>query len=75
MPPQPMNAHDQDALAELIAIKVCERYVVIMEKYVQQEVKLHKAECSAAKFSKITGVVCAVIGGGCVAVINWMLRK
>jgi len=59
----------------IIAQKVAEKYFGIMKEYVRTEIRLHKAECSVGKFSKIMGVVCAVIGGGCVAVINWVLRK
>ena len=70
-----MNDKDIETLSELIATKVCEKYVLIMKDHVATRIQLHKAECSAGKFSKVMGVVCAVVGSACVAVINWLLRK
>lgn len=64
--------HDE---IKVIAQEVAERYFGLMKEYVEKEVQLHAAQCSASKFSKLMGIVCAVIGGGCVAVVNWILRK
>jgi len=68
----PPSNHDE---IKIIAQEVAEHYFKIMKEYVQIEVRLHKAECTVGKFTKVMGVVCAVIGGACVAVFNWFLKK
>ena len=75
MPPQPMNDHEKDAFAELIAIKVAEKYLLIMEKHVSTQIKLHKAECSVGKFTKVISVISAIFCGVCVALFSWFLKK
>lgn len=59
---------------KVIAQEVAEHYFGLMKEYTEKEIKYHEARCSAAKFSKLMGLVAAVIGGSCVAVVNWFLR-
>lgn len=70
-----MTEREIERLAELVAIKVSERYLIISKELVKNEIKLHVVSCAANKFSKIMGIVFAVIGGSCVAVVNWLLKK
>jgi len=75
MTPPHMNDHEQEKLAELIAIKVCEKYVLIMKDYVKKEVELHTLQCSVGKFTKALSVISAVICGCCVALFAWFIKK
>ncbi len=59
----------------LIAQEVGERYFGLMKEYVEKEVQLHAARCTAGKFSKIISIISAVIGGILVAMFNWFLQK
>jgi len=70
-----MTEREIERLAELVAIKVSERYLLISKELVEDKIELHVAECSARKFSKLMGVVYAVIGGSLVAAFNWILRR
>ena len=70
-----MTEREIERLAELVSIKVSERYLLISKELVKNEIVLHVAQCKAGKFSKLMGVVCAVIGGSAVAIVNWILRK
>jgi len=70
-----MTENDREKLAELISIKVAEKYFKITKEYIQKEIELHTLQCSNRKFSKVLAVVCAVIGGVCVGFFNWLLNK
>ena len=70
-----MNDNDREKLAELIAIKVSEKYFLIMKEYIANEIRLHKAECTVGKSTKVMGFICAVFGGIFAAFLNWLLRK
>jgi hypothetical protein len=74
-----MNDTEQEKLAELIAIKVAEKYVIIMEKHVKTQIELHAAQCKAGKYSKVfcavLGFLGAVVGGCFVALFGWLLKK
>lgn len=59
---------------KVIAHEVAEHYFSLMKEYVEKEIQLHTAKCSVRKFSKIMGVIYAVVGGCCVAVFNWFLK-
>jgi hypothetical protein len=59
---------------KVIAHEVAEHYFGLMKEYVDKEIELHTAKCSARKFSKIMGIIYAIVGGSCVAVVNWILR-
>jgi hypothetical protein len=60
---------------KVIAHEVAEHYFGLMKEYVDKEIQLHTAQCSARKFSKLMGMIWAVIGGVCVAMFNWILRS
>lgn len=70
-----MTEKEIERLAELVAIKVSERYLVISKDVVKHAIQSHKFECRAGVFSRTMGVVCAVIGGCVVALFNWIIRK
>ena len=70
-----MTEREIERLAELVSIKVSERYLLISKELVKSEIRLHVVSCAAGKFSKIMGIACAVIGGSAVALVNWILRK
>ena len=75
MTPPHMNDHEQEKLAELIAIKVSEKYLIITEKHVSTQIKLHKAECTVGKCSKVISVISAIFCGVCVALFSWFIKK
>jgi hypothetical protein len=60
---------------KVIAQEVAEHYFGLMKEYVEKEIQYHEARCTAATFSKVMGLISAVIGGSCVAVVNWLLRS
>ena len=60
---------------KVIAQEVAEHYFGLMKEYVEKEVQLHTARCSAGKFSKFVGFISGIIGGGAVAFISWLLRN
>ena len=68
-----MSSHEDEI--EVIANKVAERYFGITKEYVQTVVRLHKAECTVGKATKLLSFISGVIGGACVAFIGWFLRK
>lgn len=70
-----MTEREIERLAELVAIKVSERYLMISKEQMKNAIRTHHAECAAGKFSKLMGLVFAVIGGTAVAVVNWILKK
>lgn len=70
-----MTEREIERLAELVSIKVSERYLLISKELVRSEINLHVVSCAAGKFTKIMGVVCAVIGGSAVALVNWIIKK
>lgn len=59
---------------KVIAQETAEHYFNLTKEYIAKEIELHTAQCSAGKFSKFTSLVAGIIGGGCVAVINWFLK-
>lgn len=70
-----MTEREIERLAELVAIKVSERYLLINKAGMKAEIALHRAECKAGKFTKLMGVAYAIVGGVVVAVINWLLAR
>jgi len=70
-----MTEREIERLAELISIRVNEKYLAITRTLIDEKIQTHKLECEAGKFSKVMGIVFAVIGGTVVAMVNWALRK
>lgn len=60
---------------KVIAQEVAEHYFGLMKDYVEKEVELHTAKCSAGKFNKLMSLIAGIIGGGFVAVLNWLLKS
>lgn len=54
---------EREKLAELIAIKVAEKYLVIVKEHVGREIALHKYQCAAGKWSWFNSLLSAVLGG------------
>jgi len=69
-----MTEKDIERLAELIAIKVNERYLEIVKKMIAASIKLHVAECAAGKYLWIRSLVSSVVGGVVVGVILYFLK-
>ena len=69
------NENEQEALAELIAIKVAEKYVLIMKEYVGKEITIHQFQCAAGKWGWCKSLLSAVTGGVAVGVIMWFITK
>jgi hypothetical protein len=70
-----MTEKEIERLAELIAIRVNEKYLVITKDLIDDKIQTHEFKCEAGKFSKAMGIVFAVIGGSIVAGVSWVLRK
>lgn len=65
---------DKDEI-RVVAQEVAEHYFGLMKEYLEKEIQLHTAQCTAGKFSKLSNFLSAIFGGGIVAVINWALRR
>jgi hypothetical protein len=59
----------------VIAHEVAEHYFGLMKEYIEKEIQLHTARCSAGKFSKIMALVSGIVGGCFVAIFNWFLKS
>lgn len=70
-----MTKDEQEKLAELIAIKVAEKYVVIMKEYVGTQIKMHAYQCAAGKFAWLKSFVSAITGGLIVGIVLWIIDK
>lgn len=76
MPPEkPQLTDDQEKLAELIAIKVAEKYVVIMKEYVSKEIQIHAFKCAAGKWGWFKSFISAVCGGVIVGLLLWITTR
>lgn len=58
----------------IVAQEVAERYFGLMKEYLEKEIQLHTAKCTAGKFSKLSSFLSATFGGCIVALVNWALR-
>jgi hypothetical protein len=60
---------------EHIADKAAEKAMNKAKEEWQKDIELHTAQCSAKKYKGVKSLIHAGIGGGIVAVINWVVRK
>lgn len=70
-----MTKDEQEKFAELIAIKVSEKYLVVMKEHVSTQIKLHAFQCAAGKFAWVKSLVSAITGGTIVGLIMWAVDK
>jgi len=70
------QSHDgQDALAELIASKVADKYFDYMKEYVATQIQMHSYQCAAAKWGWFKSFFSGITGGVIVGVIIWIIQK
>lgn len=70
-----MTDTEIERLAELVAIKVNERYLVIAKDHIGTQINLHAANCVVAKTKTARGLIFGAIGGIIVAIFSWILSK
>lgn len=70
-----MENKEIERLAELISIKTSEKYLVITEKSIATQIRLHAAQCEAKKFVSIKNFVSGILGGIVVGVIIWLIKS
>ena len=64
-----------ETLVELVAIKAAKAAIVEAKEEWEKDISLHSAQCAAKKFKGVKNFICACVGGGIVAVMNWVLKK
>lgn len=70
-----MTNKEIEDLAELIAIKVSDRYFEFTKEYVATQVKLHTFQCAAGKFAWLKSLASAITGGIIVGIVMWFVNK
>ena len=72
---QHFSESEREKLAELIAIKVAEKYLVIVKEHVETTIKLHAFQCAAGKWGWFKSTLSAIMGGVMVGAILWFIKK
>lgn len=70
-----MENKEIERLAELISIKTSEKYLKITKEFIDNQIKLHAAQCEAKKFASIKNFISGILGGIVVGAIIWLIRK
>lgn len=69
-----MTLKEREDLAELISIKVAERYLTIVKEHVQTQITMHAYQCAAGKWGWFKSFVSAITGGVVVGLILWVVK-
>lgn len=75
MSPPTISDEERDKLAELIAIKVSERYFDLTKEYVGTQIKMHAYQCAAGKWGWFKSMASAVTGGVIVGLVLWIVKR
>ena len=70
-----MENKEIERLAELISIKTSEKYLKITKEFIDNQIKLHSAQCEAKKFVSIKNFISGILGGIVVGVIIWLVKS
>lgn len=70
-----MENKDIERLAELISIKTADKYLEITKEFIDNQIRLHSAQCEAKKFTSIKNLVSGILGGIVVGVIIWLIKS
>jgi len=70
-----MENREIERLAELISIKTSEKYLTITKEFIDNQIKLHSAQCEAKKFTSVKNFVSGIIGGIVVGFVIWIIKR